>query len=116
MGSTVFDQVALPGERLGADGATERLDSAVQLEMGFAVLLAGEAFGADGARVGPVARVRAHVDVQIPAQGELLSAAGLRTGEPTALRVDADVALQVAEARKRLVAPVAAERTGGRRR
>ncbi len=54
--------------------------------------------------------MRAHVNMEIPSQCEFFSTAGLWTSKSPALRVDANVALQVAEARKRLIASVATKR------
>ena len=113
MGSTVLAQVAFTGKSFGTNGATERFDSAVQLEMRFTVFLSSEPFGAHGARVWPITRVRSHVNVEIPTQCEFLATTGLRAGKPTALRVNANMALQVAETGKGLVASIAAKRTGG---
>lgn len=112
MSAAVFNEVALSGERFRANGAPERLDATVQLQVRLPVLFASEPFWAHGARVRPVSRVRSHVDVQVAAQRELLSATRFRAGEAATLRVDADVALQVAQTGKRLVAPVATERPG----
>ena len=98
--------MALAREGLGANGAGEGFDTAVEFQVGFAVLLASEAFVADGALVRLLARVRAHVDVEVAAEGELFAAG--RAREPGPLRVDADVTLQVGQAREALVALLAA--------
>ena len=57
MGALVLAQMTLAAERFGADVARERFDSAVQFQMGLAVLFTGEAFVTDGTLVGLLARM-----------------------------------------------------------
>lgn len=118
MSAAMFAQMALAGERLATNGAAKRFDSAVQFQMGLAILFAGESLRTHRTRIGPIARVRTHVNVQIPPQRELLATARLRADEFPTLRVNSHVALQIAETRERLIAPVATKwsRTGPDRR
>ncbi len=57
VGALVLAQMTLAAERFGADVARERFDSAVQFQMGLAVLFTGEAFVTDGTLVGLLARM-----------------------------------------------------------
>lgn len=114
MRPSMLAEVTLPGKRLGANVALEGFDTAVQLQMSFAIFLASEPLRTHWTRVRSVARVRSHVNVQIASQCKLLATARFRASEPFALRVDAYVTLQVAQARKRLVASIATVRAAGR--